>query len=163
MATSERDLDIPVAAGEGPFHCKGILYMDAMVYYRDFVPGGWAGMVESFSDQRLREYLSQRFVASGWYDVFPYVAAHRAAARAAGEPYLDWVRRLANRLTSREFRGIYKAFLKVGNPEAVVQRFPLLAAWIRHPQKLDPRTAMPDMQVTEAHARDMVAYLRTLE
>ena len=38
-----------------------------------------------------------------------------------------------------------------------------LAAWIRHPQKLDPRTAMPDMQVTEAHARDMVAYLRTLE
>ena len=38
-----------------------------------------------------------------------------------------------------------------------------LAAWIRQPQKYDPRTAMPDMQVTEAHARDMVAYLGTLE
>jgi cytochrome c len=38
-----------------------------------------------------------------------------------------------------------------------------LAAWIRHPQAFDPRTAMPDMQVTEAHARAMVAYLQTLE
>lgn len=37
-----------------------------------------------------------------------------------------------------------------------------LAYWIRHPQKVDPRTAMPDMQVSEAQARDMVAYLRTL-
>jgi cytochrome c1 len=37
-----------------------------------------------------------------------------------------------------------------------------LAFWIRHPQKVDPRTAMPDMQVTESHARDMVAYLYTL-
>ena len=31
--------------------------------------------------------------------------------------------------------------------------------WIREPQKIDPRTAMPDLQVPEQHARDMVAYL----
>lgn len=37
-----------------------------------------------------------------------------------------------------------------------------LAHWIRRPREVDPRTAMPDMQVTEAHARDMVAYLYTL-
>lgn len=34
-----------------------------------------------------------------------------------------------------------------------------MARWIRTPQRFDPLTAMPDMQVTEAHARDMVAYL----
>jgi cytochrome c1 len=38
-----------------------------------------------------------------------------------------------------------------------------MAAFIRSPQKADPRTAMPDMGVTEAHARDMVAYLYTLK
>jgi len=38
-----------------------------------------------------------------------------------------------------------------------------LAHWIRHPLAVDPHTAMPDMQVTEAHARDMVAYLYTLK
>ena len=38
-----------------------------------------------------------------------------------------------------------------------------LAAWIRDPQQFEPRTAMPDMQVTEEHVRDMVAYLYTLQ
>ena len=37
-----------------------------------------------------------------------------------------------------------------------------MAAFIRAPQRTDPRTAMPDMGVGEAHARDMVAYLYTL-
>ena len=38
-----------------------------------------------------------------------------------------------------------------------------MAAFIRAPRTADPRTAMPDLGVTEAHARDMVAYLYTLE
>lgn len=37
-----------------------------------------------------------------------------------------------------------------------------LAAFIRSPQMADPRTAMPDLGVTEEHARDMAAYLGTL-
>jgi mono/diheme cytochrome c family protein len=38
-----------------------------------------------------------------------------------------------------------------------------MARWIRAPKDFDPRTAMPDLGVSEAHARDMVAYLYTLE
>jgi cytochrome c1 len=34
--------------------------------------------------------------------------------------------------------------------------------WIRAPQEIDPLTAMPDLQVPEQHARDMVGYLHTL-
>ena len=37
-----------------------------------------------------------------------------------------------------------------------------LASFIRHPERHAPRTAMPNLGVTEAHARDMVAYLYTL-
>ncbi len=37
-----------------------------------------------------------------------------------------------------------------------------LVQWLRHPQAVKPLTAMPDMGVTEAHARDMAAYLATL-
>lgn len=37
-----------------------------------------------------------------------------------------------------------------------------MARWIRQPQKIDSGTAMPDMQVSESQARDMVAYLYTL-
>jgi mono/diheme cytochrome c family protein len=38
-----------------------------------------------------------------------------------------------------------------------------LVRWIRDPRSVDPETLMPDLDVTEAHARDMAAYLGTLE
>lgn len=37
-----------------------------------------------------------------------------------------------------------------------------LIRWIRHPKSVDPRTAMPEMAVTERDARDIAAYLYTL-
>ena len=37
-----------------------------------------------------------------------------------------------------------------------------LVAWIRHPQRIDARTAMPDLGVTPEHADEMAAYLATL-
>jgi cytochrome c2 len=37
-----------------------------------------------------------------------------------------------------------------------------MMAWIRHPQKVQPRTAMPDLGVSETDARDMAAYLYRL-
>ena len=41
-------------------------------------------------------------------------------------------------------------------PENMVQ-------WIRDPQAVEPNTAMPNLQVSEQSARDMVAYLYTLK
>jgi cytochrome c1 len=37
-----------------------------------------------------------------------------------------------------------------------------LVRWLRQPHQVDPLTAMPDMGVTEADARDIAAYLETL-
>lgn len=37
-----------------------------------------------------------------------------------------------------------------------------LMDFIRAPQRFEPRSKMPDMGITEPHARDMVAYLLTL-
>lgn len=70
--------------------------------------------------------------------------------------------------------GVANASGKVGPPlEGIARRVYLggvlpntpenMAAFIRAPQKADPRTAMPAMGVSEPHARDMVAYLYTLE
>jgi cytochrome c2 len=70
--------------------------------------------------------------------------------------------------------GVANASGKVGPPlEGIAGRVYLggvlpntpenMASFIRAPHKADPRTAMPDMGVTEAHARDMVAYLYTLK
>jgi mono/diheme cytochrome c family protein len=37
-----------------------------------------------------------------------------------------------------------------------------MVRWIRHPQAIKPHTAMPDLGVSEQHARDITAYLETL-
>lgn len=38
-----------------------------------------------------------------------------------------------------------------------------MTAWIRNPPGIDPKTAMPNLNVTEADARDITAYLYTLK
>lgn len=38
-----------------------------------------------------------------------------------------------------------------------------LVTWIQHPRQINPLTAMPDLNVTEAEARDMAAYLYSIQ
>ena len=75
--------------------------------------------------------------------------------------------------TCHEIPGVAAAQGKLGPPlSGIASRVYLagvlpntpenMASFIRAPQKADPRTAMPDLGVTEEHARDMVAYLYTL-
>lgn len=52
-------------------------------------------------------------------------------------------------------RRVYLAGVVPNTPDGMTR-------WIRTPRAFDPRTAMPDLGVSEAHARDMVAYLHTL-
>lgn len=67
-----------------------------------------------------------------------------AAARGKVGPPLDGI-------ASR----VYIAGVLPNTPER-------MADFIRSPQLAHPNTAMPDLGVTEEHARDMVAYLQTL-
>jgi cytochrome c2 len=73
-----------------------------------------------------------------------------------------------------EIPGVAAADGKVGPPLAGIARRVYLAgvlpntpqnmiAFIRAPEKADPRTTMPNLGVTDAHARDMTAYLSTLK
>ena len=72
-----------------------------------------------------------------------------------------------------EIPGVADAKGRVGPPlEGVADRVYLagvlantpanMVAFIRDPRTFHPRTAMPDLGVTEPHARDMAAYLGTL-
>lgn len=69
--------------------------------------------------------------------------------------------------------GVVGSKVHVGPPLAGIGSRPWIAGrlpntldnmvdWIRQPQRIDPASAMPDMGVTEQHARDMAAYLNEL-
>lgn len=53
-------------------------------------------------------------------------------------------------------RRVYLAGVLPNTPENMLR-------WIRDPHEYEEGTAMPDLGVTEAHARDMVAYLQGLK
>ena len=70
--------------------------------------------------------------------------------------------------------GVTSSYPNVGPPLAGMARRRLIAGrlantpdnmvqWLRTPQIIKPGTAMPDMGLTEAHARDMASYLATLD
>jgi cytochrome c2 len=72
-----------------------------------------------------------------------------------------------------EIRGVTGAHGKVGPPLDGVATRSIIAGelpntpenmvrWIRDPVAIEPNTAMPNLQVSEEAARDMVAYLYTL-
>lgn len=75
--------------------------------------------------------------------------------------------------TCHEIPGVRRATGTVGPPLARVARRTYLAGhvsntprdmmrWIQHPQRLESGTAMPEMNVSDADARDIAAYLYTL-
>ena len=77
-------------------------------------------------------------------------------------------------VTCHEIPGIVGANAPVGPPlKGVASRVMLggvlpnspenMVLWLRHPQKVAPLSAMPDLGVTEQDARDIAAYLATLE
>ena len=70
--------------------------------------------------------------------------------------------------------GVVGSARQVGPPLAGIARRGLLprglantpdnlAAWLRHPKAIDPQTAMPELGVSARDARDMAAYLGTLD
>lgn len=76
--------------------------------------------------------------------------------------------------TCHEIPGVVGATKTVGPPLAGIASRKYLAGvlpntpqnmvrWLRAPQEVDPRTAMPDLRVSDRDARDMAAYLYTLE
>lgn len=77
-------------------------------------------------------------------------------------------------VTCHEVAGVARADGVVGPPlsgiagRAVIagrlrNRPENLVHWIRFPQQVDPGNAMPDLNVHEEHARDIAAYLYSLE
>jgi hypothetical protein len=120
--------ETPFEPGTSPFHCKGVMIIDALLYLDEQVAGGRAAVLAGINDPKLRLYLSQPFVAGGWYDVFCVIALHRRGALLLGRPYLDVVRGATRAAFPREVRGIYKFLLKLGSPEMMMRNMHRVAS-----------------------------------
>ncbi|MCB9587473.1 MAG: hypothetical protein H6718_18880 [Polyangiaceae bacterium] len=98
--------------GESPFKVKGVAYAGALEFYDAEVEGGSRAVLERLEPE-LRGFASQRFLPSGWYDIFPFLELDRAAAHLSGTTLDNIARRASEWQARRELQGIYKVFVKL--------------------------------------------------
>lgn len=113
--------------GASSFRCKGLVYQGAKRFYDQRVPGGAKQVGSLVTDEALRVFWDQSFVAGGWYDALPIVELSRIAAHAAGVPHTQLVKESARNVAERDVNGVYKVLLKLASPELVVKRLPRAA------------------------------------
>jgi hypothetical protein len=119
--------DLPLPPGTSPFGVKGHVYSAFFRFCDESVPGGAEGAIAALQDPRLRDFLRQQFLAGSFYDIMPILPVAASAALRAGEPLVQFMRRLGAHRADHDIRGIYKWALKLSTPEKTVIRSPRLA------------------------------------
>ncbi len=72
----------------------------------------------------LRRCFDQGFLASAWYDIFPFDSLLAAAARLLGLRYEVFLNQVFEAQAARDQRGVYKLLLHAISPEMLVKASP---------------------------------------
>jgi hypothetical protein len=109
---------------ESPFRVKGVLFLGTKTYFDNHVPGGYETLRKTLGPGALRDFMDQRFLPSGLYEVMhvPQLIAAEAAATRQGER--SYLRRRTEHQAMADMGGIHKILLKVATPEMIVVRLP---------------------------------------
>jgi hypothetical protein len=110
------------APGTSPFHIKGNVYRSTSIFYEEHLTGGLRALCDAM-DPDHAAFIRQTFLAASWYDALPICVTTLHAARLAGVPQSEMLRRRARWQAERDMLGIYKFLIKVSSPEAVAVRF----------------------------------------
>ena len=125
-STQERARELPVAAGTSPFHVKGLAYRGFEAYAKRNVEGGMERVRFELADAKLREFLSQPFLAGSWYDLLPVVPLAATIALLERSSLEDFVRRSARRQALYDARHVHRRFSLGHPPSSLVPRLPRL-------------------------------------
>jgi hypothetical protein len=110
------------APGESPFHCKGMIWLGIQLFIDQFVPGGRPAVLAQLSHEHAT-FLSELFVAPGWYDLLPINPVADGIAAAMKVDRMEYVRRNAQWAAEQDLAGVYKALLRSATPLGVCHRF----------------------------------------
>jgi uncharacterized protein (TIGR02265 family) len=112
--------------GEGPFHAKGLIYKGLVASTDARCPGGYAAVLARIDDERMKNFLTQNFLAASWYDVMPLLAFSKLAAQVANVPHVKYAHDGARFTANRDINGVHRFFLKLASPKLVADRLPRL-------------------------------------
>ena len=117
---------LPLPAGKGPFHIKGMPYRGIAYLVARVLPRGMLDLADELDDPSLRAFVTQTFLASGRYDILPMLPIHVALARILGLPLAELTRRGATAQARYDARTVFQRLIgpaTVDDWPARVQRF----------------------------------------
>jgi hypothetical protein len=103
------------------YHVKGLVYMRTHEFFAEKVPGGSAALLPLLT-RELRDFFSQTFLASGWYDALPIASLVRAEAKAMGHSVADYLEARAGWQAEKDIHTVYRMLLRLASPGLVAGR-----------------------------------------
>ena len=108
----------PFSPGRSPFRQKGSAYLGDFEMLDATVRGGFAQVLREAAPE-VRDFLSQKFHPSDWYDVLPNPYMQLAAATLRGVSFEQHQRDTGKWHAARAIRGVYRALLSCLSNESV--------------------------------------------
>lgn len=119
---------LPQAPGTSPFHARGVFY-DQVLKHAAATPGGVKGMLAHIPDDRVRDFMQQRFRWGDWYDALPMVPVQAALCRLQGGDFETLVRKRARAAAEALVPRIFRVILGLGSPKAAAEHLPRLLSY----------------------------------
>jgi serine/threonine protein kinase len=113
---------VPCPPGKGPFHIKGMSYRGFVFLVNKLLPGGMDAFCGALDDEHLRSFVRQPFLASGRYDIFPFLPLFVALSRQLDMPFEGLVRGTAAAQARYDGRTVFKAIWNVNAPGGIAER-----------------------------------------
>ncbi len=112
------DAPLPIPPGRSPFHIRG-LYYNRLVARLSGESGGLQKWLATIDDPALRDFISQRFSWTGWYDVMPAMPICVASTRRTGVEFETAIREQTRSAALRLIPSAFRFALRVPGPTAM--------------------------------------------
>jgi hypothetical protein len=109
---------------DSPFRTKGVLYLGTQLYFAAESPRGIEAVAAHLRPGRLQDFVRQKFLPGGQYEVLVVPALISAEARAMGQTLDRYLLHRTRFQADRDIHGVYKLLLKLTSPETVIVRLP---------------------------------------
>jgi hypothetical protein len=119
--------NLPVEAGCGPFHIRG-LYFHINIRHAQTVPGGLDAVLARLNAPETAAFLRQSFKWHLWYDVFPAVPLLYAVSSSLGEPHYEFLERRGYEVGKEDIPRVFRTLLGLGRPGSLFQKLPAFAS-----------------------------------
>ncbi len=111
---------LPCAAGTGPFRIKGVFYKGFVARLASTI--GLDSFAERLTDEGLKVFIRQPFLATARYDIFPFVPLHGALARHLGVSMVELIRTATAAQVRYDSTHVYKTIFHSARPEDLADR-----------------------------------------